>query len=84
MQVMLLSKMKIWKEKPDIKTENTNQDHVIDHDRRTITGNDRQDQAHDHRIDLPIEMVGNTPTEIIHRIETENIQDSDFIRKCFN
>ena len=85
MQVMLLSKMEIWKEKPDIKTENTDQDHVIDRDHQTITGNDRQDdQAHDHRIDLPIEMVGNMPTEIIRRIETENIQDSDFKRKCFN
>ena len=76
MQVMQLSKMAIWKEKPDTKAENTDSNHVIDQDRRTIT-DDRQDQVHDHRIDLPIEMVENT-LNVIH-VETANNQDSVFL-----
>ena len=79
---MQLSKTEIPNEKPDFRTENIDLDHDRDH-RNIIRPDDRPDQVHDHRIDLLIEMVENTQN-VIHHIETENNQDSDFIRKCFN
>ena len=61
MQVMRLSKTEILNEKPDFKIENIDLDHVNDRDHQTIIRpDDRPDQAHDHRIDLLIEMVENT------------------------